>query len=282
MIGASFFFALMSLFVKFAGQRLPSAQIVLARGIVSLVLSYVMLRRARLSVWGHSRGFLILRGLLGFGGLYCFYYALTHLPFAEATVLQYTSPVFTALLAAVVLKEGLGGRLVASLCASLAGVALIARPAFLFGAHSGGTELDQTAIVVVLFGALASAGAYVTVRHLRKTDEPLVIVFYFPLVAVPLTIPAVWNVWLWPTVIEWLALLGVGVCTQIAQVMMTRGLALETAGKATAIGYIQVVFATLFGLVFFVEIPSHWTLGGAAMIVVGTLIVSLRRRPVVH
>jgi len=274
MIAASFFFSIMSLLVKIAGERLPSAEIVLARGLVSLVLSYLLLRRRRISPWGNRRGLLALRGVFGFGGLYCFYYAITHLPFAEATVLQYTSPVFTALLAALLLREGLGGRLLASLAFSLVGVVLIAKPALIFGTPS---ELGSVAVMVALGGAISSAFAYVVVRRLRKTEDPLVVVFYFPLVAVPLTIPAVWDVFLWPTPLEWLVLLGVGVTTQIAQVYMTRGLNLETAGKATSVGYIQVVFAAILGASFFGEIPDFLSIGGAALVVVGTLAVSYRR-----
>jgi drug/metabolite transporter (DMT)-like permease len=107
MLAAAFFFSLMSLMVKVAGQFVPSQEIVLARGVVSLVLSYWMVKRARISPWGNRKWILILRGVFGFAAMSCFYYALTQLPIAEATVLHFTNPLWTALVAAVFLRERL-------------------------------------------------------------------------------------------------------------------------------------------------------------------------------
>ena len=122
-------------------------------------------------------------------------------------------------------------------------------------------------------GALCSACAYVTIRQM--TDEhPLVVVLYFPLVTVPATIPLVWGHLAWPTGMQWLMLAGVGVTTQMAQVSMTRGLQLEPAGRATAVGYLQVVFAAIWGVLFFAEHPSPWTVGGAALILVSTIVLA--------
>jgi drug/metabolite transporter (DMT)-like permease len=269
----AFWFSLMSLLVKTAGQRLPSSEIVLARAIVSLVLSYALLRQARVPIWGNDPKLLTLRGLLGAAALACFYYALVHLPLAEATVIQYTNPVFTALLAAWLLRERLGVREGACVAASLGGVLLIARPGFLFGAEHA---IDPVTVGIALLGALLSAGAYVTIRRLARTEHPLVIVFYFPLVTVPATIPLVVPVAVWPRGWEWLLLLGVGVTTQIAQVYMTRGLQLLPAARATTVGYTQIVFAALWGALFFAEIPDRWSFAGAALIIASTLALATR------
>lgn len=270
----AFWFSLMSLLVKTAGQRLPSMEIVLARAVVSLVLSYGLLRRAGVPIWGTNRRLLVLRGVLGFAALACFYYALVHLPLAEATVIQYTNPVFTALLAAWLLRERFGVWEGACVAASLAGVLLIARPGFLFG---GAGALEPVTVAIALAGALFSAGAYVTVRRLGRSEHPLVIVFYFPLVTVPATLPLVAPVWVWPRGWEWLVLLGVGVTTQIAQVYMTKGLQQVPAGRATAVGYLQIVFAGVWGALFFREYPDGWSVAGAALIVGGTLALALWR-----
>ena len=270
----AFWFSLMSLLVKLAGERLPSMEIVLARAVVTLVLSYAMLRRAGIGLWGSNKKLLILRGLLGFGGLACFYYALTQLPLAEATTIQYTNPVFTALLAAWLLRERIGGREMLLVGTSLLGVLLIARPAALFGGGAAG--LDPVAVGVALAGAIFSASAYVTVRRLGTSEHPLVIVWYFPLVATPATIPFVAPVAVWPRGWEWLVLLGVGVTTQIAQVYLTKGLQLEPAGRATAVGYLQIVFAALWGIIFFAEIPDLATAFGALLIIGSTLALAGR------
>jgi drug/metabolite transporter (DMT)-like permease len=235
LLAAALFFSLMSVCVKLAGARLPAEEIILARAVVSLVLSYAVIRRSRLSARGNARGLLVLRGVLGSCGLYCFFWAVTLLPLAEVTTIHHVNPILTALLAAIVLRERVTWGLAAAIGISLAGVVVVARPQFVFG----GTEpLDSFAVALALGGALFSAAAYVTVRRLRTSDHPSVIVLYFPLVATPVFLPLALRVWVWPTPHEWLALLGVGVATQIAQVCLTEGLGRTPAGPATAVGYV--------------------------------------------
>jgi drug/metabolite transporter (DMT)-like permease len=272
----AFWFSVMSLLVKAVGARLPSMEVVLARAVVTLVLSWLLLRRARVSPWGTQPRRLLVRGFLGFGGLTCFYYGLTHLPIADATVLQYTNPVFTALLAAVLLGEHVSRRELVATLASFAGVVLVARPSVLAGASA---SLPTLPVMVALLGALLSASAYVAVRSMGTSEHPLVVVFYLPLVSVPLALPAVIPVWVWPTPLEWVGLLAVGGSTQIAQIYMTKGLQLERAGRATAVGYLQVVFAGLWGLLFFGEQPTAWTAAGTALVLGGTLLLARARAP---
>jgi drug/metabolite transporter (DMT)-like permease len=271
----AFWFSIMSLLVKFAGQRLPSMEIVLVRAVVTLVLSYALIRRAKLPLRGNRRSLLIIRGLLGAAALTCFYFSIVHLPLAEATVIQYTNPVFAALLAGVLLGERLGRRELVGVAASMAGVLLIARPSFLF---AGSAPIDPVHVSIAVAGALFSATAYVTVRMLRNIDHPLVVVFYFPLVTVPLVLPFALVNWIWPTPAEWAMLVGIGTTTQIAQVYMTRGLQLEPAGRATAVGYLQIVFAAIWGILLLGEHPDRWSILGATVIIGGTLLVSLSRR----
>lgn len=261
---AAFFFAIMSLLVRLAGERLHSSMIVLARAVVALVISYAMVRQAKLDPWGKHRGLLLLRGLFGFGALTCFYWSLTHLPLAEATVIQYTNPIFTALFAALVLGERMRPWELLSVAVSLVGVALVSRPEFLFGEAT--QNLDPLAVGVALCGAVLSAAAYTAVRKAGGAEPALVVVFWFPLVATPLSIPPVIGHWTWPTWQEWLLLIGVGAATQTAQVFMTRGLHLEPAGRATAMSYLQIVFAVLLGVAFLDEVPDALTLLGGALI----------------
>ena len=96
MIAAALGFSAMSVLVKIASARLPTGELVLARALVTLVVSYAMLRQAGLAPWGNSRSKLILRGLLGFGGLSLYYLSLAYLPLADATVIHQTTPLWTA------------------------------------------------------------------------------------------------------------------------------------------------------------------------------------------
>lgn len=277
MVLAAFMFSIMSMFVKLAGQRLPSQEIVLVRSIVTLIYSYAALRLFGISPWGHDKRWLIVRGTLGFAALSCFFYALTKLPLADATVIQYTNPALTALLAAVFLKETIGWTRVAGTLLSLFGVAVIARPSFLFGAAS--SSLDLTAVGVALLGAILSAAAYVVVRMLRRSESPLVIVFYFPLISTIGSVPTAFPGAVWPTWTEWIMLIaGIGIAAQAGQIFMTKGLHLEQAGRATAVSYLQVVFAAVWGMLVFSEIPDSMTIGGAVLVVAGTLVATAGRR----
>ncbi len=274
MVYGAFWFSVMSLGVKHAGQRLPSIEIVFVRGVITLLLSYWLVRRARLELPGRSPGMLLIRGLFGSLALICFYFSLVHLPLADATVIQYTNPVFTALLAAWFLGERMSPRAAVFVATSLAGVLLVARPSFLGGASA---TIDPVHVAIALFGALSSASAYVMVRKLRGIDHPLVVVLYFPLVTVPMTFPFVIAGWTWPTPWEWVVLLGIGASTQTAQVYMTRGLQLEAAGRATSVGYLQIVFAAVWGLMVFGEMPDAWSFVGAAVIVASTILLARTR-----
>ena len=270
----AFWFSVMSLLVKLAGQRMPAMQVVLVRGVFTLALSAALLARARTAPFGTHHGLLALRGALGTIALSAFYFSLVHLPLAEASVIQYTNPVFTALLAAVLLGERLGRREVLCVLASLAGVVVIARPGALFG---GAAEIEPAHAAIALLGAVCSAGAYVLIRKIGRREPPLVVVFWLPLLTVPMTAPFALRDWVPPTPLEWLALVGIGVTTQVAQLHMTRGLQLESAARATAVGYLQVVFAAAWGVLVFGEIPDGWTALGAAVIVASTVALASSR-----
>jgi drug/metabolite transporter (DMT)-like permease len=276
LVGAALFFSMMSVLVKIAGRTLPVEMLVLARGVVTLALSWVMLRHQRIALWGNDKPRLVLRGLLGLGGLACFFTAVTRLPLTEVTTIHYLNPVLTAVVAALFLRERIGIAVVVALVLALAGMTLVTRPALVFGSAM---DLDALGVAAALLGALFSAFAYVTVRRLTTTDDPYVIVFYFPIVAVPLTLPFAIAAWRWPTPTGWLLLFAIGVVTQLGQVLLTKGLALVPAGRGTTVGYVQIVFASVWGVVLFTELPSAWTVGGALLIIAATLSL-LRSDPV--
>jgi len=272
MAGAALSFSVMAALVKLAGRSVPTMEVVLVRSLVVALLAWVSLSRRGVSPLGHDRGLLLLRGLLGFLSLSCFYYALIHLPLADATVIQYTNPVFTALIAAVVLGEVMGRREVTLTLASLAGVVLVARPSFLLG---GGEGLPSGPVLVALAGAVLSAAAYVTVRRLRREDV-MVVILYFSVMSVLLSLPFVGGFRL-PTGPESLLLLGVGVFTFLGQVSLTWGLRLETAGRATSVGYLQLLFAALWGVLLFQEVPDGFTVLGGGVIVGCTYLLARSR-----
>lgn len=272
---SAFAFSIMTAFVKAAGERIPSQEIVAARAVVSLVLSWALLRHAGLSPWGTRRKLLLLRGFLGYLALACVFHAVTALPLADATVIQYLYPAFTAVLATLLLGERPTPAIVVSGVAGLVGVMMVAQPSAVFG--HGAAPLDARDVSIAVLGALLTAMAYVVVKKLSPDEHPLVIVFYFPLVTLPATFPFLWTSAVMPQGREWLYLLGVGLATQFGQVLLTRGLQYETATRATALTYLQVVFATLWGVTFFGEVPGAWTVAGAALVVGSSLALAFGR-----
>ncbi len=267
-----FFFSVMGVLAKLAGERLPTAEIVFARAVVTLAMSAFALRSVGSAAFGTARGLLVARGLYGFVALSCLFYSVTHLPLADATALQFTNPILTALLAVPMLGERLGRSAIAGSVLSLVGVVLVARPSFVFGAADA---LDPVAVAIAVVGAAFSALAYVTVRRLGTSEDPRVVVFYFALVALPgslallaLGTPVV------PRGIEWALLVGVGVFAQLGQVQLTNGLRLEAAGRASSANYTQILFAYAFGVFVFDEEPSLLGVAGALLIVAGTWLVA--------
>jgi drug/metabolite transporter (DMT)-like permease len=276
MVASALGFSAMSVLVKVGSHALPTGELVLARAVVTLALSYAMLRRARLPLWGDARGKLLLRGLLGFGGLACYYLAVVHLPLAEATTIYNVTPLLTALLAWRLLGERIGRAGAVALALGLGGVILVLRPG---AVATAAVSLDPFGVTVALTAACLSAFAYVTVRQLARTEDPLRIVFYFPLVATPLALPWALADWRWPTPLGWLVLLGIGVATQVGQVFLTLALVTERAGRATTAGYLQVCFAMLWGAALFDEPPTWTTALGAALVIGGTLLVAMTTAP---
>jgi drug/metabolite transporter (DMT)-like permease len=273
---SALFFSIMSLLVKLAGRTFPTMELVFARAIVVSGLALADMRRRRVPLRNPQTGLLLLRGSVGFAALGCFYYAVIHLPLAEVTVIHFTNPVWTALIAAFVLAEALRPRELALALGSLAGVAMIVGLPGLLG--SGASTLEPKAVISALAGSILAAWAYTLVRRLRHHDAMLV-VFYFAGASAVAGLPFMMPWFVWPRGLDWLLLLGVGVATFLGQVTLTLGLQRERAGPATAVGYLQIIFAAVWGVVFFGDQVRLTTVAGGAVIVGCTLLLArLRRR----
>ncbi|WP_415897237.1 DMT family transporter [Neptuniibacter sp. QD57_21] len=267
-------FALMAACVKaVSGYGIPVLEIVAARALVSLGLSYLDVKRKRISIWGQHKPLLLARGIVGALALVCVYYSVTTLSLADATVLQYTYPAFTAVLALLFLGERI--KLATMLCMllSFVGVIVMMRPG-----EAGLIGLPMLSLFAALAGALGSAIAYVIVRKLSQTEDSSVIIFYFPLVALPTSLLLLGGDFVVPGMEALLLLLLVGVFTQVGQIGLTKAMAAEEAGKASAYAYVQVIFSAILGVIFFEEIPTLWTIIGGCLILAGALINALWKR----
>lgn len=270
MILSAFGFALMSACVKYVSNYgIPVFEIVAARALVSLLISYIDVKRKKISIWGENKPLLFLRGAVGTASLMCVYTAVTMLPLAEATILQYVHPVFTALLGVLFLKERVQKSTLVCIAFCLAGLLVMVQP----NMHSEiADELPLFSIMIALCGALGSSIAYVIVRKLSQTEDSSVIIFYFPLVALPISTLLMWDSFVWPSLFLTMMLVLVGIFTQIGQYGLTKAMQTQAAGKASAYSYVQIVFSALLGVWVFNEIPSIWTYLGGGLIVTGALI----------
>jgi drug/metabolite transporter (DMT)-like permease len=264
-------FSVMGLFVKLASLRgFPVLEIITARAGVSLVLSYWDIRRARVAPFGFNKKILFLRGFLGFLALLAVYKSLTLLPLAEATLIQYLHPLFTAILAWHFLKEPISRETILCILLAVLGLLIITQPKSL-----GVQSIPTAALLIALFGAAMSGAAYTTVRYLSQKEHSSVIILYFPLISLPSTIILGWKDFIMPVGSDWLILFSIGIFTQIGQIGLTRGIALEPAGKAAAISYVQIVFAAILGIIVFGETLSLSTIIGSALIVSGLIVNQL-------
>lgn len=272
-------FALMSALVKEAGQLgIPLLQIIFVRAVISVVLSLLDIHRAGVHPLGHRRALLFGRGLSGFLALTGVFYALLHLSMAQATILQYLHPVFTALLAFVFLAERPTAATLICIALSLLGLMCMLMPYWASGASA---PASLWPIMAGLAGALGSGIAYTLVRKLVATEHPSVIVLYFPLVCVPGTLLLGGAHFVWPTATGWWVLLGVGCFTQVGQLALTKAMQLDAASRVTSLSYIQIVYAALLGWILFGEIPSGTTLTGASLILLGAAVsAKLQPKPV--
>lgn len=271
MVLSAFGFALMGMFVKLVHTRgIPVLEIVAFRSLVSAFICYGAIKRKKVALWGNRKDLLLARGIVGSLAIICVWYSLTSLPYAEATVLQYLHPMFTAILALIFLGERVQRSTLICIFCSILGLIVIVRPEFLFSRFSG--DYNQFAVFAALLGALGSGVAYMLVRKLSATEDPSVIIFYFPVVALPLSVLLLGDGWVLPSGWSWLILLSVGLTTQLGQWGLTKAMQTETASKATSFSYLQVLFAALLGWMVFDELITLWTLLGGGLIIAGAFL----------
>lgn len=276
MLLSAFAFAVMGALVKVAGTlAIPILQIIFVRAVISVALCLFDIRRAHVHPLGQNRILLLARGSVGFLALMAVFFAFIHLPYAQATMLQYMHPVFTTLLAFWFLAERPSLATLACITLSLLGLGCIVLPFLIGGPPS---EDHVFALLAGLGGALGSGVAYTLVRKLAASEHPSVIVLYFPLVCLPATLVLGAGDFIWPNAMGWLVLLGVGLFTQLGQLSLTQAMRLDSASRATSLSYLQIIFAAVLGWLFFSEVPQSSTLAGAALILSGAL-VSTRMQP---
>lgn len=249
-------------------MHLPTTELVLFRSFVSVGLSTAMIWRLGISPFGVNKKYLFLRGLFGTIALTLYFYTLQNLPISTAAVLQYLSPIFTAFFAIWMLKEPMRPSRWLFFLLSIVGVVVV----------KGFTpDLTGTYMLAGIISAVFAGLAYNCIRVLRHTDHPVVIVLYFPLVAIPVMSVLSYSNWVWPQGLDWLVIVAMGVFTQVGQVYMTKALHAEKANVITSLKYSGIVYALIFDYLIF-GVRYEWaTFLGIALVLAGVLLNVLRK-----
>ncbi len=255
-------FALMNLTVKFL-DRLPTTELVLFRSFVSLSLCLYMLKKRHIPLFGNQKKYLILRGVFGVSALTLFFYTLQNLPLGSAITIQYLSPIFTAFFAIFMLGEKMYKVQWLFFLVSFAGIALI---------KGFDPNIDMKLFSIGIASSVFAGLAYNCIRKVKDTDHPLVVVFYFPLIATPVMLVISLFNWVTPMGWEWLLLLLMGVLTQIAQVYMTKALQNAEVNEITGLKYLGIIFALGFDLFIFKVVYEPIALLGIAMVLGGVIL----------
>lgn len=261
---ATLCFVLMKLFVKRL-EEIPISQIILCRSLFSLLFCYTALYVKGISPWGTHQKLLIGRGVCGACALWLYFWLIQRIPLASAYAIQYLAPIFTVLIAYFAFREQIRKSQWALYAAALCATLFIQKT---------DTRIQFHEWIVGLIATFLIGAAMNIIRALKGKEHPLVIIFYFPLITLPIITPYAIAQWVVPTPIQWMDLIAVGICTQAAQYLST--LAIFKAHSLTRIaifGYLGIVYALIIG--YFFNETYHWTTYIGMLVVTASVVASL-------
>lgn len=258
MLGSTLFFALMAVAIRLASESLHTFEIAFFRNFFGLIAALPLLVK-------HGPGLLrtqqfpryIFRCVIGVLSMFCGFWAIGHLPLAQAVSLSYSTPLFVTIAAVWLLHEHVRARRWAAVAIGFVGVLVIVRPGS--ASFSAGTLVALTA--AVLSGLVA-----IQIKQLSHTEPADRIVFYTTLLWVPLSFAPALFVWEWPRGIVWLWVVAAGVLGTVAHMLWTRAIKLGDVSALTPISFMQLPVVALFAYFLFDERIDRWTVLGAAII----------------
>lgn len=262
MLLAGIFFAMMNVSVKYI-PHIPAIEIVWFRSVFSLIFTAIVLGKKGIPIFGNNKANLITRGIVGSISLILFFYTLQRIPLASAVTMQYLSPIFTTILGIFILKEKVRPIQFLYFAMAFSGVLII---------QGYDPRVDALSAGMGLISALAAGIAYNMIRKLKNAEHPLVIVFYFPLVTMPVASILMYFDWAMPVGWDWLILLWIGICTQSAQYFMTVAYQTGNLSRVSSLSYMGVLYALLFGFILFGETFPVASYIGMGLVLIGILL----------
>lgn len=278
-LSAMAIFSVMSAMIKAATAEVPSGEAVFFRAFfaIPVILGWLVLRGElrRGLVTRNFRGH-FLRGLLGTVGMLLSFAGLALLPLPEVTAIGYATPIFTMILAAVILGERFRLIRLSAVAVGLVGVVIMLWPRL-----GGAASLEQGAAlgaVLILGSTMASAMVQIHIRQLVQTEHTAAVVFYFMTSAAVLSLFTLPFGWVVPSGETLALLIGAGLIGGVGQALMTSAYRYGQASMLAPYDYTSMIFAIILGYVWFSELPQAITLMGAALVIAGNVAVILRER----
>lgn len=277
---AVFLFMVMAAMIKVATQSVPAGQAVFFRSLFAMPIIIVWIwntgeMREALTpknLTGH-----IWRGLFGTTAMALTFAGLALLPLPEVTAIGYATPMFTVILAAIILGEKVRLFRISAVALGLVGVMIVMSPRLSVDPETMGTA-GTIGALMVLGASILRAFVQIHIRTLVKTEHTAAIVFYFSLTATVLSLVSLPFGWIVPAGTDLILLIGAGLVGGIAQILLTSSFRFGAASMLAPFDYASLIFAALIGYVIFAELPASATVVGASLVVLGGVIIIWRER----
>ncbi|NTC22687.1 DMT family transporter [Agrobacterium tumefaciens] len=277
-------FTVMSACVKGLDGAIPVGEVVFCRGFFALIplCLWFIASSERITVPAAKNiGSLLAGSSAGLGGMFFGFLALAYLPLVNVTVLSYTTPLFTIMLAALLLGEKVRIYRWSAVLTGFIGVFITLSPNLVFDAASGPARIDGVAMIgtaLALTGALCAAFSSIAVRHLNSIEKPSRIVLIYTLTGVVAGLATLGFGWKMPDFHQFLLLAGGGLAGGIGQIAMTLSLRYAEASLLAPFDYTTMIWALLIGYAFMDQVPALTTILGASIVVAAGLFTLWRER----
>ena len=278
---ALFLFSIMASLIKASAPHVPPWQAVFFRSFFAMPIILIWLaQRHELKTGLKTKNPLghFWRGLIGTSAMSMGFAALGILPLPEVTAIGFAAPLFTVLLAAVLLGETVRVFRLTALAIGLLGVGIIIAPRLTLIELGGVEAVMLLGVMLALGSAFLRALAQIHVRRLVQSEETAAIVFYFSLTATCMSLATIPLGWVMPTPQEFLLLISAGLIGGVAQIFLTTGYRYAQASTLAPFDYVSMLFALLIGYFVFSEIPTAATLLGSAIVIAAGILIIYRER----
>ena len=268
MLCAVLSFAMMAVAVRELLRHMAILEILSLRTLVTLALvSSTILRHGFAPLRTRRFPAHATRAVMHLAGQFCWMYAIGALTLATVFAIEFTMPVWTAILAALFLGEHLNRGRITQLVLGLVGVAIILRP---------GLGAFHPASLVMVLGSMFYAGNMIFTKRLSSTDSALAVTFWMSAVQMPITMAAALPGWVAPGIADLPWILAIGAGSFAAHYSMTRAMKLADATVVVPIDFIRLPLIAVVGALFYAEPFDPMVIVGATVIFAGTY-YSLKR-----